>query len=278
MTNYSEYVGNTQTRVAIVDKSHANRLAVTLGENPVEDGDVLPLCWQWAWFNEAVPQDDLGRDGHPRKGLFLPDLQLPRRMWAGGKMELMRPIQIGQEIAKRSTIANIEEKKGKSGPLAIVSVVHEYLDQDQVCIKEVQNLVYREDPPKRLRTKEPVAIAAPQDPDISEGIDPNPVLMFRYSALTFNGHRIHYDADYARQVEGYPGLVFHAPLTATKLCALSQKLMSDEPITLFEYRATSPLFGGNQFSIHAKTEAGTVTAWAETPAGGQAMIASAASQ
>ena len=273
--DHSRWVGNKQESASVIDQQQADKMAVTLGEPPLAVGEPLPLCWQWAWFNEALPKEQVGRDGHPKKGLFLPDLGLPRRMWAGGKIELLYPILIGEEIVKRSTIQNIEEKTGKSGKLAIVSVLHDYCCKNDIRIRETQNLVYREDPVEGASSATP-NIEPPTEPELTETLNPNPVLMFRYSALTFNGHRIHYDADYAREVERYPGLVFHAPLTATKLCALGQKLIGDQNVKTFEYRATAPLFAGQDFAIRAKKSNKKIVAWAETPSGGQAIIATMA--
>ena len=271
----SRWVGKTRSTNQTIDPRHAGLLAVTLNAIPPEAGQNLPPCWQWAWFNDAVPSGGLGRDGHPEKGGFLPPVNLPRRMWAGGEMEFHAPLEIGRNITKRSVIEKIDEKQGKTGKLCIVTVGHDYFDGEKLCIREKQNLVYREDPDPA--SPAPTPPQPPMDATHSRQVEPDPVLMFRYSALTFNGHRIHYDADYARDVEGYPGLVFHAPLTATLLCTLAADLAADRTLARFRYRATSPLFSGTPFAIRARQEesGGEIALWAETPGGGMAMQASA---
>lgn len=247
-------------------------MAVTLDEVVPGVGDDLPLPWHWGWFNDAAVPSALGRDGHPRRGGFLPPVALPRRMWAGGFIEDLSPIRIGREIRKASTIEDIQEKSGRSGALCLVTVLHEFFDNEDLCIRERQNLVYREDPDPQAPA--PVAPDPPQHADIKRSFVPDPVLMFRYSAVTFNGHRIHYDADYAREVEGYRGLVFHGPLTATLLYSLARQLAGTD-LTSFRYRATSPLICGEEVTLCGKQEARKVTVWAQDFRGKQAMIAEA---
>ena len=275
MLDLNAWLGKSQTKTATLNLEHAKLLAVTLDvdASSFEEGDALPACWQWAWFNDALPQSELGRDGHPKKGGFLPPIELPRRMWAGGNMEIKSPLTIGNKITKKTTIKNIVEKSGKSGKLCILTLSHDFYDQDTLCISEEQNLVYREDP--KSDAPQAQLITPPNEASIEESVIPHPVLMFRYSALTFNGHRIHYDIDYAREVEGYPDIVFHAPLTATKLYELGRKLAQGNKIIRFEYRATAPLFANEPFLIKGKQQDNTMILWAETPSGGLAMEAKA---
>ena len=191
-------------------------------------------------------------------------------MWAGGSFEIHAPLEVGSLATKQSMIADIKHRSGKTGDLCIVTIAHEYKQKDRLCISEKQNLVFREDPKKdapELRPPTP-----PQSPDLTRTFTPDPVLMFRYSALTFNGHRIHYDVDYARNIEGYPDIVFHAPLTATLLYELGGKVLG-APLRSFNYRATAPLFCNQPITLCAKQENDSVTLWAETPDGGQAMLA-----
>lgn len=274
MTDYSDWLGKSEAHTAIIDERQAELMAATFDRQIPKLGDALPLCWHWAWFNPAKPHSQLGRDGHPKRGgnALLPPIPLPRRMWAGGDIKFLKPILIGANIKKTSTIQNIAEKNGKSGALCIVTVLHELADETELCISEQQNLVFREDP----SSDAPKAVAPqpPQGATLSREITPDPVTMFRYSALTFNGHRIHYDVDYARDVEGYEGLVFHAPLTATLLLSHAKEVAGRE-ISNFNYRATSPLFGHEPFSIHGKQEGDKIIVWAQTPSGGQAMIGEA---
>lgn len=272
MTLLEDAIGNSQSRTEVIGKRQAELLAVTLGKKVPGEGDALPSCWHWAWFNDALPAAQLGRDGHPKRGGFIPDIPLPRRMWAGGELEFLAPLKIGLETQKRSTIEAIKTRKGGSGELYIVTIGHQLSQGDVLCVNEKQNLVFREDPAPGAPKPDP--IVPPQAPDLSEEMLADPVLMFRYSALTFNGHRIHYDVDYARDVEGYPDLVFHAPLTATSLCDIATRLMNEAPVRSFSYRATAPLFCNSPIKLSAKKNGAGVTAWAETPEGHQAMIAS----
>ncbi len=274
MTQLEDWIGKQRDRKTVIDAQQARKLAVTLDKPVPEDGEQLLECWHWAWFNDEVPASKLGRDGHPERGDFLPPVPLPRRMWAGGDITYLRPILIGQEITKRSTIKDVKHKKGSTGELCIVSVEHVLSHGNDPCISEIQNLVFREDPKPEAQP-----VAAPEPPNNAELVktfSPDAVLMFRYSALTFNGHRIHFDVDYARNVEGYPDLVFHAPLTATMLQEAAAVLL-DSPIRSFNYRATAPLFCNAEIRICAKRQEGNVIAWAENPSGGQAMIAEAKS-
>ena len=243
-------------------------LAVTLDETAPQEGDALPPCWHWAWFNDVKPAAQLGRDGHPQRGDFIPPVPLPRRMWAGGEIEFRKPLVIGKQAMRTSTIEALKERTGSSGDLAILTIHHQISQEDSVCIDERQNLVFRNDPAPNAPAPEP--ITPPQNPEETVSFTPDPVMMFRYSALTFNGHRIHYDVDYARNVEGYPDLVFHAPITATKLCQLGWKAGARKKFT---YRATAPLFCNEPVKFCAMANSDGNLLWAETPTGNQAMIA-----
>ena len=273
MTQLEDWLGKTQTKCETINARQAELLAVTLGKPAPRKNEVLPHCWHWAWFNDALPATELGRDGHPKRGGFLPPVSLPRRMWAGGHLNFISPIIVGRKIKKTSTIADIKHRKGKTGELCIVTIEHKLFDEDTLCVDEKQSLVFREDPAQDAPAPEHIEPPSPEE--ITETLQPDPVMMFRYSALTFNGHRIHYDVDYARNVEGYPDLVFHAPLTATALCNLSQQLLPKGAVTSFEYRATSPLFCNAPVKLSGAMHNGKATVWAETPTGSQAMIATA---
>lgn len=274
MTDIQSWIGKSETNTALIDQRQVELMGATFDKQILNNGDALPPCWHWAWFNAAKPHSELGRDGHPKRGGngLLPPVELPRRMWAGGELTFIKPILIGREIKKTSTIEKIAEKSGSTGALCIVTVLHELADGNDICISEKQNLVFREDP--KPDTPKAMPPSPPEAATISREITPDPVTMFRYSALTFNGHRIHYDVDYARDVEGYDGLVFHAPLTATLLMELASDI-AGKAISNFKYRATAPLFGHEVFSIHGKQEDDKIIVWAQTPSGGQAMIAEA---
>lgn len=274
MTDIQDWLGKSETNIVIIDERQTELMAATFDMQIPKVGDPLPTCWHWAWFNTAKRHSELGRDGHPKRGDhdLLPPVLLPRRMWAGGELEFLKPIHVGKKITRKSTIEKISEKSGNTGALCIVTVLHQFFDREELCLIEKQNLVFREDPkPNSPKATPPTP---PQNPELSREIAPDPVTIFRYSALTFNGHRIHYDIDYARDVEGYDGLVFHAPLTATLLLELAQEL-SGKRISTYTYRATSPLFSHETFTIHGKKEGDKIIVWAQTASGGQAMIGEA---
>ena len=234
-------------------------------------GDPLPPLWHFITHLTSAPLSRLGRDGHPQRGGFLPPVALPRRMWAGGRFSFTGSIRLGDEVTKTSTIHQIETKTGRTGPLCFVTVRHELAVHGETRVTEDQDLVYREDPaPDALR---PQPRPAPRDADWTRIIEPSEVMLFRYSALTFNGHRIHYDRDYARDVEGYDGLVFHGPLTATLLADLAASEMG--PLATFSFRALSPLFDTAPFRIAGVRDGGRARLWAATPGGALAMDAEA---
>ncbi len=241
-------------------------------EASLEAGDPLPALWHWIYFPVEMPLSGLGRDGHPRLGGFLPPVALPRRMWAGGRFRFLAPLPLGEEAIKRSTIKGVALKEGRSGPLCFVTVEHALAVAGQDCLVEEHDIVYRADPdPSAPKPKPQVAPAAGP---WRETIHPSPVQLFRYSALTFNGHRIHYDRDYCRDVEGYPGLVFHGPLTGTLLAALAER-RSGRELSSFSFRALSPLFDTLPFLIDGVQTAEGASLWAETPEGHLAMTGEA---
>ncbi|MEM9331768.1 MAG: MaoC family dehydratase N-terminal domain-containing protein [Pseudomonadota bacterium] len=273
VTDLHSWIGKEQIHVATIDHHQAMLISNTLGVETPPSGAPLPGLWHWCWFTDALPASELGRDGHSKKGGFLPPVPLPRRMWAGGQIEFLRPIEIGVACTKRSTIVDVQEKQGRSGSLCIVTVKHELSVFDELCLVEHQNLVYREDPKGDGPTASPPL--PPANPMVSRTIVPDPILMFRYSALTFNGHRIHYDVDYARDVEGYRDLVFHAPLSATLLHALATEMADGNAISRFSYRATSPVFCNEDLKFCGRIETDKIVVWTENSEGHQAMIAEA---
>ncbi len=268
------WIGRSQTHEDSLRAEPARFMQATIGREPtLQNGDVLPPLWHWLYFLEAKPADELGRDGHPKKGGFLPPVALPRRMWAGGRFEFLAPVPIGDQVKKRSTIKHIAEKNGRSGSLCFVTVLHEvFLGDGTLALTEEHDIVYREDP--HPDAPKPVPAQAPDNAEVSEVISPTQVMLFRYSALTFNGHRVHYDVDYARSAEGYDGLVFHGPLTATLLVDLAQRTMGKAPKT-FEFRGTAPLAGMNPFHIEGVRENNTMQLWARRHDGAKAMQATA---
>jgi 3-methylfumaryl-CoA hydratase len=231
---------------------------------PYQQGEA-PLALHWCLAPPIAPMAVLGEDGHPAKGGFLPPIPLPRRMWAGGTIETIAPLRTGDEVIRRSRIADIAYKEGRSGPLCFVAVDHELFAERGIALRERHNIVYREaaqpgaEPPASM----PSAPAEPRAADLTWTIEATPVLLFRYSALTFNGHRIHYDGAYVTGVEGYAGLVVHGPIQATLIMNIIATLSGGEPIRL-AYRGLAPLIAGEPFQVKAKRLAdGAIAAWTE---------------
>lgn len=202
-------------------------------------GDPLPLGWHWLFFHEAVPSSALGVDGHPARGGFLPPVDAPRRMWAGGRLHALEPVILGQPATLVSKVRSVERKTGRSGPLTFVRVVHE-VHQQGVSVEEEQVLVYRERESPRAVEVEEVAPRKSPDPAWSRPFTPTRVTLFQFSALTYNAHRIHYDYPYATEREGYADLLVHAPLTV--LALLDAAAGQGSTPTSFRYRALAPLF------------------------------------
>ena len=220
------------------DPARAQALLTALGmAGGVVEGEALPPFFHHIYFWNAQPEGALGRDGHPKVGGLIPDTGLPRRMWAGGRLVFQSPLRAGLETEKTSTCETITRKKGRSGPLALVTLRHDYSQGGTTCVTEWQDLVYRSDPaPEAPRPVPPMALSAE---DTAETVRFSTTMLFRYSALTFNGHRIHYDLDYAREVEGYEGLVVHGPLMAQLLMLKAERELG--PLAGFKFRATSPV-------------------------------------
>ena len=233
----------------------------------------LPPLWHWLYFLPGERQSNVGPDGHPRRGGFLPPITLPRRMWAGGRLTFPRPLVVGSPVRRVSTILRVQSKSGRSGALVFVTVRHEVRDAQGVAIEEEQDIVYRDAPAPGAPA--PQQAAAPVDEQFSRVIEPDPVLLMRYSALTFNGHRIHYDRPYAMEEEGYPGLVVHGPLIATLLMGELRRAHPSRAVRSFEFKAVSPLFDTAEFSVNGRLEGTTARLWARGPQGQLAMQASA---
>lgn len=224
----------------MLDPARANAFLTALGQDgAISTGSALPPFFHQLYFWAPQGPEQLGRDGHPRvtSAGFIPDLGLPRRMWAGGRLQFHAPLCAGVAAQKRSYLESASQKTGRSGPLGFVTLRHEIWQQDECCITEWHDLVYREDPDQNADKPTP-PMARTDETEIRQ-VRFDSTLLFRYSALTFNGHRIHYDLDYARDVEGYAGLVVHGPLLAQHLMLLAEELMG--PLAEFSFRATSPL-------------------------------------
>ena len=248
MTNddLKAWIGRTETTADTVSAAPVRMLRATLDLPPDPAAAALPPLWHWLYFLPSARQSELGPDGHPRRGGFLPPVPLPRRMWAGGQLEFFHPLRVGDAVERSSTIADVTLKSGRSGDLCFVRVRHEVTSPRGLALREFHDIVYRPEPVPGAPA--PAAEAAPQA-QWSERIVPDDVLLFRYSALTFNGHRIHYDRKYVTAVEGYPGLIVHGPLLATLLAGLGGRQFSGREATSFSFRALKPVFDLHPFDI-----------------------------
>jgi len=286
-----EWVGRTQTETDVVTAVPPTALAATL-DIPVSDftkQQILPPLWHWLYFLPTARQSEIGPDGHPRRGDFLPPVDLPRRMWAGSQIEFHKPIHIGDEIERKSVIESVTSKTGKSGQLVFVKVKHtisstntdKTVASDSPNITEFHDIVYRQ---AANSTKPDTSNARPKPADVipakaqwEHKIQADDVLLFRYSALTFNGHRIHYDRRYVTEVEGYPGLVVHGPLIATLLLNTACTELNNQKVASFEFKARSPLFDIHPFHVCGSTtnNGDTAELWAKDHSGNLAMHATA---
>jgi 3-methylfumaryl-CoA hydratase len=267
------WIGRTENRADQVTAAPIAALSATLDRDdpPPRPGDPLPPLWHWLYFLPLHRQSELAADGHAARGGFLPPVPLPRRMWAGGRLEFHRPLRVGENLERTSRIVDVKFKEGRSGPLVFVLVRHEIRTAEGLALTEEHDIVYRN------HSRQPPAQPAPQACAWERTIHPDDVLLFRYSALTFNGHRIHYDRRYATEMEGYPGLVVHGPLIATLLLDLLRRALPQANVARFTFRAVSPLFDTDPFTVCGQPESGgsAVRVWAKDAAGGLAMDATA---
>jgi 3-methylfumaryl-CoA hydratase len=233
-------------------------------------GDAAPFTAHWCLAQPVFPMSELGPDGHPARGGFLPPVPLPRRMWAGGELEFIDPLRVGDQATRTSRIADVTMKTGSTGPLCFVSVEHVIATPRGPAIRERQDIVYRD-----MSTPPASAPAKPATPPPAarhrESHMADAVLLFRYSALTFNGHRIHYDRDYVTRVEGYPGLIFHGPMQAALLVEFAAKLRGGKAPVKFSYRGVQPLFEGSEFSVNANDASAGLELWTANSAGQPTM-------
>jgi 3-methylfumaryl-CoA hydratase len=263
-----QWIGRTSEASDIVTAQLVKGLRATLfmeiGEP--KPGDAAPFTAHWCLAQPVYPMSELGPDGHPTRGGFLPPVPLPRRMWAGGELEFFEALRVGDEMTRTSRISDVTIKTGSSGVLCFVSVEHQITTPRGTAIRERQDIVYRDmsTPPASAPTKPP---APPPVAQHRESHTADPVLLFRYSALTFNGHRIHYDRDYVTKVEGYPGLIFHGPMQAAFLVEFAARLHGGAAPNTFSYRGVQPLFEGSEFSINANDTNSGMELWTANSAG-----------
>ncbi|MFT6533771.1 MAG: 3-methylfumaryl-CoA hydratase [Limimaricola cinnabarinus] len=266
------WIGREEVQAELLTGALVQRFKATFDRSsPIDDGAEAPLMIHLCLGQPAAPTAELGPDGHPERGGFLPPVPLPHRMWAGGALEFHAPIRIGEAVRRRSVIEDVALKEGRSGPLCFVTVTHHVESGGRRALTERQDIVYR-----MAQATTPEAPSAPAAPEghHCRPIRSTPTLLFRYSALTFNGHRIHYDGAYARQEEGYPGLVVHGPMQATMLVQLAQEIRGAPPAG-FEFRSLSPLFDTHDFTLNAEDEGDALRLWTARDAGPLAMEARA---
>jgi 3-methylfumaryl-CoA hydratase len=270
-TKPEDWIGLSQSMTDAMDPFPANAMAATLdlARPAFGPGDALPPFWHWLHFLEARPRSDLGLDGHPKTGGFIPAVRQPRRMWAGGRVTFHGTLPLGTPATRVSTIANVAEKTGRAGEMTFVTVAHRIEGGAGLAIEEEQDIVYRFDPdPDAPR---PAPRPAPVDETARRDWSMGPVELFRYSALTFNGHRIHYDLDHAQKTEGYPGLVVHGPLLATLMLMLAGEMVGEGAIRTFRFRALAPVFAGEGFSACARERTDAIDLWVRAADGRLAM-------
>ena len=271
------WIGRSETVRDQIGATPVRALNATLDHPsmPVKTGSALPPLWHWLYFLPLHRQSEIGADGHAKRGGFLPPVPLPRRMWAGSQFEFRSPVRVGDAAERTSTIADVTVKEGRTGKLVFVKVRHELRcnGSAEPAIVEFHDIVYRE--ARRPDDVEPPPQAAAAGAAWQRVIVPDDVLLFRYSALTFNGHRIHYDRKYVTEVEGYPGLIVHGPLIATLLMDLVRRNAPDADVAAFRFKAVRPTFDLNPFRVSGEPQADgkTLKLWAQDHEGWLTMDA-----
>lgn len=270
---FQEWIGRTESSTQVAERWPILGLCAVLDKSEAPGpGEPIPPAAHWTYFGPTVPQSRIGPDGHPERKGFLPPIVQPRRMWAASDITFSGEIRIGDALTKTARIVDISEKVGKTGSLIFVNVDNRYQVDGLEVLSEVQTLVYRDHPSPGEAP--PPAKAAPMNPAWSRRVDPDPVMLFRYSAVTFNAHRIHYDEPYATREEGYPGIIVHGQLTATLLLDQFRTRFPDRPVRTFNFRAVKPLFSGQPFFLEgAEKEDGSYSLWARDEAGASSLVA-----
>jgi 3-methylfumaryl-CoA hydratase len=293
--DWTNWIGRTESSTDTVTPAPVAALSATLDRNDPtpRSGDRLPLLWHWLYFLPRHRGSELDADGHARRGDFLPPVPLPRRLYAGGRVEVHAPLRVGDRLERVSRIVDVAQKDGRSGPLVFVKVRHEISRQDGLALAEEHDIVYRDRPKDAENAPRPSTGRGRAEPEEAErggdGLQTVPqaaweqetradeVLLFRYSALTFNGYRIHYDRRFATEVQGYPGLVVHAPLIATLLADLLRRHLPQADVSSFVFRAARPLFDGVVFTLCGRPDEDgrSVELWVRGPDGERAFEATA---
>jgi 3-methylfumaryl-CoA hydratase len=275
MSYLRQWLGRETLVEDVLSVRQAQLMAATLDvpQDALKAGAALPPLWHWIYFLEGLPPSQLGQDGHPARGGFLPPVPLANRMWAGGNVQFLVEIPLGAAVQKRSVIQSIDHKQGRSGELVFVTVLHQVLHQGQVAISEMHDIVYKDATPLGATSNGASNVATSMPPPLhSKLFSPTSTTLFRYSALTFNGHRIHYDVDYCREVEGYGNLVIHGPLSATVLAGFAQDI-AGKSIKKFRYRGLQPSLIGAELTVNAAFEGDHLCVWTGLPNGNLSMRA-----
>ena len=272
-TDFSRWIGRTEQVHDPLSWVQAQAAQAMLDEPgaPLADGDALPLPWHWFHFLPRAGQAALDADGHPHRGGFLPPIPYPRRMFAGARMQVHRPLRVGVPALREGCIRDVVMKSGKTGALAFVTVAYRFLQDGVLCLEEEQDIVYRE-PGAAVPAPVQAVLLPPPDGCWSRTLQPDTRLLFRFSALTFNAHRIHYDRAYAVEVEGYPGLVVHGPLTAVLLLQLVRHA-TPRPVAAFSFRGVAPLFDLGPMRLLGRPANDGVALEAQGPDGAVALTA-----
>lgn len=277
INHLQQWIGKSESRADLITSAPMAALAATLDrDDPYpREGDALPLLWHWLYFLALYRQSDVAQDGHPKRGDFLPPVPLPRGMWAGDRLRFHRALRVGDEVTRTARIAGVSGKEGRTGQLVFVKVCYEISNSVGIVLSDDLDIVYREDP--KPTDPVPNPLPARRDSAWEREIHPDEVLLFRYSALTFNSQRIHYDYPYATAVEGYPGLVVHGRLIATLLTDLLRRQLPEAAVRGFSFRAMRPLFVNSPFWVCGRPEADgkTIALWAKDAQGFLAMEATA---
>jgi 3-methylfumaryl-CoA hydratase len=263
--NLQDWIGKEEVREDFVARGPFDRLNAML-DRPAE-ADAMPALGHWLCFLPEAPQSYLGLDGHPERGGIVPPIALPMRMFAGSRLDFHAPIPFGAAIRRVSRIMDIREKQGRTGPLAFVTTRHQVFAGPTLCVTETVDVVFRE----KSGNASPMPPGERREAQVSRTIEPTSALLFRYSALTYNAHRIHYDRDYATKAEGYPGLVVHGPLLATLLVDLFCRHRPKDAISTFEFRAQRPVYDLSPFTVNLTDTAIGADVWANDGDGYVAM-------
>jgi 3-methylfumaryl-CoA hydratase len=269
-----KWIGTERRSTDVITPRLANGLSAVLDRDcDLVPGSVAPPGIHWCLAPEIAPMSALGSDGHPARGAFMPPVPLPRRMWAGGELRFSGAFRVGDEVSRVSRVTDVAEKTGRTGTLCFVTISHDYSTAAGLVVSERQDLVYR--------ALEAAPAGEPRKADLPEPerraeIDGTATLLMRYSAVTFNGHRIHYDRDYCRNEEFYPGLVVHGPLQATFLLQMAVDMDGGRLPSRFGFRATAPLFDGAVFSLNGRREQEATRLWVTNDQGVMTMEARSA--